>query len=533
MLSLICSVSLVVLILNSFFTQKVELELESEAKLASHAVELCGEEYFDALDTPNRISWINADGTVRCDSKKDPSSLGNHADREEFKEAVANGTGISRRYSSTLSTQTINYAVKLDDGSVIRVSTLQNTSVTLFLGAAPYCLIVCLALILISGYFSRKLSERIVEPINEIDLSDPKFSTPYNELFPLMHKLKRQNELISNQMYHLRQTANKFQTITENMSEGIIILDHDKRILSYNPASARLLGSGSATVGKSVTALNRDPKFAEHVEDALSGNHSKMLFSDSERTYQLYINPVKLDVGNGAVIVILDITDKERAETIRREFTSNVSHELKTPLTSIYGISEIMANGLVKPEDTAKFALDIHSQAGRLIALVNDIIRISQLDENTFTEEKQEIDLVSVAKEAAATLGASARDMNVTITVSGEKAKVIGISSVIYEMIYNLMDNAVKYNKEGGSVTVRITPTPRPTITVSDTGIGIPTEHLPRIFERFYRVDKSHSRAIGGTGLGLSIVKHAAAYHNAEISIKSELGKGTSVTVEF
>ncbi len=533
MLSLICSISLVVLILNGFFTRKLELDLESEAKLAAQAVALCGEDYFDDLDTPDRITWIGVDGKVIRDTRKDASELGDHSDREEFKEALSKGVGISRRYSSTLATQTVNYALRLPDGSVIRVSTLQNTAVTLFLGAAPYCILVCLALIMISGYFSRRLSERIVEPINEIDLSNPEFHGSYSELSPLLHKIKRQNELIKNQMNHLRQTADKFQTITENMSEGIIILDRDKRILSYNPASVRLLSAGNASLGESVTALNRDPGFAENVDNALGGRHSKMLFSDSERAYQIYFNPVKLDEGNGAVILILDVTDKERAETIRREFTSNVSHELKTPLTSIYGISEIMANGLVKPEDTAKFALDIHSQAGRLIALVNDIIRISQLDENTFTEEKEEVDLIAAAKEAASVLEASARGMKVTLSVNGEKTTVLGIRSVIYEMLYNLMDNAVKYNKEGGSVTVRITPTPRPSVTVSDTGIGIPPEHLPRIFERFYRVDKSHSRELGGTGLGLSIVKHAAAYHNAEISIKSELGKGTSVTVEF
>ena len=533
MLTLICSVALVVLILNSFFTKKLELDLESEARLAAHAVSLCGEDYFADLQTPNRITWISADGSVIRDTKKNAADLGDHSDREEFTEAKKDGTGISRRYSDTLSEQTVNYAIQLKDGSVIRVSASQNTAVSLFLGAAPYCIIVCLFITAISGFFSRKLSHRIVEPINELDPSNPQLSNSYTELSPLLHKIKRQNELITNQMYSLRQTADKFQTITENMSEGIIILDRDKRILSYNPASARLLGSGSTTVGESVIALNRDREFSECVDNALAGKHSKTLFSDSERTYQLYVNPVKLKEGNGAVVMILDVTDKERAETIRREFTSNVSHELKTPLTSIYGISEIMANGLVKADDVPKFSSDINSQAGRLITLVNDIIRLSQLDENTFSEEKEEIDLVGIAKEAVSTLTASAAEKNVSVSVSGENTTILGIRSVIYEMLYNLIDNAVKYNKEDGSVTVRITPTPRPTVTVSDTGIGIPQEHLSRVFERFYRVDKSHSKAVGGTGLGLSIVKHAAAYHNADISINSEPDRGTSVTVEF
>ncbi len=533
LLTLVLSVSLIVFILNSFFSKKVEQDLAAEAHLAASAIEICGDEYFVSLDTPNRITWISPDGSIINDSKKDASSLGDHSDREEFKEAVEYGTGISRRYSDTLAEKTLNYAIRLEDGSVLRVSSIQNSSLSLFLNAMPYCLIVCMLILLVSAILSRKLSVRIVEPINEIDLGSPEFSTTYFELSPLLHKITRQNELIRNQMTHLKQTAEKFQTITENMSEGMIILDRDKRILSYNPASVRLLGVGNASVGESLLALSENTGFAECVDAALLGNHSKTVFSDSERTYELFVNPVQLEEGNGAVAVILDITDKERGESIRREFTSNISHELKTPLTSIFGISEIMANGLVKDEDIPKFARDIHSETGRLITLVNDIIRLSQLDERRFAEQKEELELVSVAKDAAQPLYQCAAERGVTVTVNGEKATVHGIYSVLYEMIYNLIDNAIKYNSENGTVTVRITPIPHPTITVTDTGIGISAEHLPRIFERFYRVDKSHSRSIGGTGLGLSIVKHAAAYHNAEISIKSELNKGTSVTVEF
>lgn len=533
MLSLVCSVSLVVLILNSFFTSKFELDLKNEAILTAHAVSISGEEYFTDLETPNRITWISPDGHVICDTAKDAADLDDHSNREEFLEAQANGTGISRRHSDTLAEQTVNYALRLDDGSVIRVSAVQSTAISLFLEAAPYCIIVCVLIAAVSAMFARKISHKIVEPINALDLSQPELSTSYTEISPLLHKIKRQNELITNQMNSLRQTADKFQTITENMSEGIIILDRDKRILSYNPASARLLGSGNASVGESVIALNRDAEFSECVDSALAGKNARMLLSDTERTYLLYMNPVKLEEGNGAVLLILDVTEKERAEALRREFTSNVSHELKTPLTSIYGISEIMANGLVKSEDLPKFASDINSQAGRLITLVNDIIRLSQLDENSFTEQKEELDLVPIAKEAVSTIAPAAEAKKVTLSVSGEHTPILGIRSVIYEMLYNLIDNAVKYNKEGGSVSVRITPAPRPTVTVSDTGIGIPQKHLSRVFERFYRVDKSHSKSVGGTGLGLSIVKHAAAYHNADISINSEIGKGTSVTVEF
>ncbi len=534
LLTLICSMSLMILIISGVFTKNVERDLESEAKLAAHAVSLVGEEYFSSLDTPNRITWISADGTVICDSQKDAGTLDNHSDREEFTEALRDGSGISRRYSSTISKQTVNYALKLSDGSVIRVSSTQHTAMALFLSMAPYFIIVCIVILMASGFFARKLSNKIVEPLNEIDLEKPEFSGAYDEISPLLHKIKRQNDLIRDQMNDLRQTAEKFQTITQNMSEGIIILDSDKRILSYNPASVHLLGAGSASIGESVLTLNRTESFAECVDIALSGSHSKAMLTDAERTYQIFANPVTLEDDEcGAVIVILDVTDRERGEALRREFTSNVSHELKTPLTSIYGISEIMANGIVKPEDIPKFAQDINSESGRLITLVNDIIRLSQLDEDSFAEQKESVDLTAIAREAAATLAPAASKKQLTVTVSGERTLVTGIYSVLYEMIYNLLDNAIKYNRDGGAVTLHITPAPSPMLTVSDTGIGIPKEHISRVFERFYRVDKSHSKAIGGTGLGLSIVKHAAAYHNAEISIKSEVGKGTSVTVEF
>lgn len=533
LLTLLLTLSISAILFNESFKKGVERDLSSEAKMAAHAVSLMGEEYFDSLDTSNRISWISADGDVLYDSHQDPELLGSHADREEFIEAISDGVGISKRYSDTLSTQTFNYALRLDDGSVIRVSSTQHTSVAVFIEVSYYIAIFCIIMLLGSLALARVLSNNIVKPINEINLSDPQVSGAYKEISPLLSKIKRQNELIRNQMMHLKQTAEKFQTITENMSEGIVILDHEKNILSYNPASVRLLGSKGASVEDGMLRLERDAEFSAHIDDALRGNHSKTTISDSERTYQIFVNPVKLDEGTGAVMVILDITDKERAETLRREFTSNVSHELKTPLTSIYGISEIMANGIVKAEDVPKFAQDINAESGRLITLVNDIIRLSQLDEDTFAQEKETIDLLSVTNQAAKTLEAAARDKNVSVSVYGESSNILGISSIIYEMIYNLLDNAIKYNNENGTVTVRVTHLPSPAITVTDTGIGIPPEHISRVFERFYRVDKSHSKSIGGTGLGLSIVKHAAAYHNAEISINSELGKGTSVTVEF
>lgn len=532
LLTLIISVSLVAVIFSGFYSRNLERDLESEARMTAQAVELIGEEYFSELDTPNRVSWIASDGTVLCDSHKDPSSLPSHADRKEFIEALRDGVGVSHRYSDTLSKQTLNYALKLEDGSVVRVSSVKDTAFTLLGGVSSYIVIVCILILVTSWALARHLSDKIVRPINEIDLESPVISGAYKELSPLLSKVKRQTELIRSQMTHLKQTAQKFQTITENMSEGIVILDKNKKILSYNPASVRLLGTPSDT-GEGVTSFYRDGRLSEYIDLALTGEHSKTTVSDSERTYEIFINPVKLDEGTGAVMLILDVTDKDRAEQLRREFSSNVSHELKTPLTSIYGISEIISNGLVKPEDVPKFARDIHTQSGRLITLVNDIIKLSQLDEGTIAQEKEDVELLCVANEAACALDTSAKQKNVTLSILGEQAVVFGIRSILYEMIYNLLDNAIKYNRAGGQVTLRITRLPTPSLTVTDTGIGIPPEHLSRVFERFYRVDKSHSKSIGGTGLGLSIVKHAAALHNADISIKSELNKGTSVTVDF
>lgn len=534
LLTLLCSILLIVGVLNNIFIKKVERDLESEALLCAHALELGGEELFSRLDTPNRITWIASDGTVLRDSKNDHAKMSNHSDREEFIEAKENGEGKSERYSDTLAVRTVNYAILLDDGSVLRVSSEQHSIWSLLLSAGYPMLAIAAVIPILSGALAVKLSQNIVKPINEIKLEEPDLSLSYDELSPLLHKIKRQNELIQTQMSDLRESVQKFQAITKNMSEGIVIIDNNSKILSYNPASVRLLGANSAYIGASVFTLNETEGFVECVNKALGGKNGKSILSDSERTYQVYANSAKVDGEiNGAVLLILDITERERGEVMRREFTSNVSHELKTPLTSIYGISEIMANGIVKPEDMPKFAKDINAESGRLISLVNDIIRLSQLDESTFSEQKEQVDLFGIAKEAASHLSAAAAEKEVEVSVTGEFAEVCGIYSVLYEMIYNLCDNAIKYNRAGGRVTVNVSASPTASVTVTDTGIGIPNEHLSRVFERFYRVDKSHSKSIGGTGLGLSIVKHAAAFHNADVSIESKVGQGTKVCVRF
>ena len=512
----------------------MESDLESEALLAAHALERGGEELFSLLDTPNRITLIDKSGVVLKDSEVSPSDMENHSDREEFIEAQKSGVGISIRHSNTIAAQTINYALLLSDGNVIRVSSDQYSVWSLFMSAGIPMLAVIAAVLVVSATISKKLSENIVKPINDIKPEAPALDNTYEELSPLLHKIKRQNDLIRIQMADLREGAEKFSAITKNMSEGIIIIDLDCKILSFNPASVHLLGAGTAYIGESVLSLNDSEQFAECVDKALKGKNGKTILSDSERSYQIFANSVMAEgTVNGAVILVLDVTERERGETMRREFTSNVSHELKTPLTSIYGISEIMANGIVKPEDMTKFASDINAESGRLITLVNDIIRLSQLDEDTFSDQRESIDLFGISKEVASHLAPAAKEKQIEITVEGEYAEVCGIYSVLFEMIYNLCDNAIKYNREGGNVTVRVEASPTASVRVSDTGIGIPKEHIDRVFERFYRVDKSHSKKIGGTGLGLSIVKHAAAFHRADISIESELDRGTSITVTF
>ena len=533
-LTLVLSMMLTVITLNSLFIKKVEQDLESEAQLAALGVELVGVDYFSTLDTPNRITWIAPDGTILYDSVFDINKLSNHSDREEFIEAKKDGIGMSQRYSDTLASQTINYALLVSDSSVVRISSEQHTIWALLASSAPTLLIVFSIVLILSLPLSVKLSKNIVKPINDIDLGKLDTTDPYKEISPLLHKIKRQNELISAQMADLRKASENFQTITKNMSEGIIILDNDLNILSYNRASVHLLGASNVSVGENIFSLNSTKEFKSCIENAVNGKNGKAILSGKERTYQLLANPVtSYGEINGVVIVILDVTERERGEAMRREFTSNVSHELKTPLTSIYGISEIMANGIVKKEDIPKFAKDINSESGRLITLVNDIIRLSQLDENTFAEQKEPVDLFGIANEVASHLSSAASEKNISITLDGESTTVTGIYSVLYEMIYNLCDNAIKYNRESGTVSVTVSATPTPTLTVSDSGIGIPSEHLSRVFERFYRVDKSHSKAIGGTGLGLSIVKHAAAFHGADISIKSKVDVGTTVKVSF
>lgn len=515
--------------------QQIQAELQVEAVYIAQGLAQSGESYFQGLKGTNRITWVAADGTVLYDSDSEAAAMENHADREEIQEALTNGSGQSTRYSTTFDERRIYFATRLSDGTVLRVSSAQRSVWVLIMGMlSPVIFIFVLAAVL-SGVLASMLAKRILRPVNAIDLEHPEQSETYEELAPLLSKIYHQNRVIDSQISELQRKQAEFTAITENMSEGFLVIDEHTDLLSYNTSALRLLGAEADGGKRSVLALNRSEGFRNAVERSLSGAHSEEIFEREGRYFQIMANPVSRE-GRvaGAVLIILDITEKHAQENMRREFTANVSHELKTPLTSISGTAEIIKNGFVKPEDIPHFAGNIYEEAQRLIALIGDIMRLSQLDEDSLPLEKQPVDLYALASSVLHRLEDTAQKKGISFALSGQRTIVSGVPQVLDEMIFNLCDNAVKYNRENGHVRVCVsTEQEHAVLRVEDDGIGIPAADRDRVFERFYRVDKSHSKEIGGTGLGLSIVKHGAMFHNARVSLESELGKGTAVTIVF
>ncbi len=535
MLILLMSFCLIFGVLFSYFEAQMFTELESEAGYITYAIKNDGIDFINSFnENGKRITWVSSDGTVLADTKADAEKLENHADRKEIKDALKNGKGTSSRYSDTLMQKTLYYAEKLDDGTILRVSTTQNSVVIILLGLLqPLTIIIVLALI-ISIFLSYRLSKTIIKPINELDLDNPAANETYEELTPLLKKMSAQKKTIDRQIREAEQKQEEFKLITENMSEGLLVIDKDSNVLSYNQAAVRLLEITNVKES-SVLAFNRSRGFRNVVEKALSGERAENDITHEENTYNLIANPVyENDKIIGAVIVIIDITESVKREQLRQEFTSNVSHELKTPLTSISGFAEMMKSGGTPDETVIDFSTSIYDEAQRLITLVSDIMKISELDEGAVPFEKEQVDLCELSNDIIKRLTSVANKRNITLNVIGDTAFISGTRKILDEMIYNLCDNAIKYNKENGTVDVIINTTDRKVnLTVRDTGIGIPQNEKSRVFERFYRVDKSHSKLVGGTGLGLAIVKHGAAYHDAEISLESAEGKGTSVTISF
>lgn len=536
MIVLLASIFLIMGILHGIFENQLEDQLQKETAFVATAIENEGISYFDNLSKDgDRVTLIDKDGTVLADSQVDVSKLENHGDREEVKQAETEGRGQSVRYSSTMTEKTVYYAQKLDNGQILRISADQFTIVTILLGISQPIAIVLIAAIVLSLILSMNVAKHIVEPINDLDLDDPMENTVYDELSPLLRKIAHQNSTIEEQLKEARQKQEEFRIITDNMSEGFIVIDNQMKILTYNAAALKLFGAEQKTP-ENILALSRSKPFRDAIYKSLDGEHSQAEMTTDERVYSIISNPV-YDTEQeviGAVIVVIDITEISRREQLRREFTSNVSHELKTPLTSISGFAEIMKSGGTDEATVVDFSRSIYDEAQRLISLVSDIIKLSELDDGTIEYEPETVDLYTLSLEIASRLSPQAQEKKIHFTVNGEKAEITGVKKILDEIIFNLCDNAVKYNRSGGDVKVSVkNSADTVTVTVSDTGIGIPTVQQDRVFERFYRVDKARSKSIGGTGLGLSIVKHGVMYHNAQISLESKENEGTTVVINF
>ncbi|MBS4786408.1 MAG: PAS domain-containing protein [Clostridiales bacterium] len=532
---LAASLLLIMGVLYQYFENQIRAEIRTEAGYIARAVDLYGEEYLAGLEPEGRrFTLISQDGTVLYDSGADPSGMDNHLGREEIDEALRLGRGESVRYSDTLTQRTLYCAVRLENGDVLRISMVQHSVLTLLLGIMQPVAVVILIGLGVSAVMASRVSGSIVQPLNHIDLDHPADTPVYDELAPMISRISRQRRTIERQLAEAEQMQREFRMITENMTEGFLVIDSGTEVLSWNSAALRLLGVAPGQfTGGSVLTLNRSEDFRTAVDAALAGEHCERSTEVGGRVYSLLANPVTQDGTTiGAVLLMVDVTEQTRREQLRREFTANVSHELKTPLTSISGFAELMRSGGVPPEDVADFAGRIYDEAGRLITLVGDIIKLSELDEGAPAgEDFSRVELAPLAGDVLRRLEPQAAGAGVTLTLTGG-GSVWSSGKILDEILYNLCDNAIKYNRPGGSVTVSILPgAGRVRLTVEDTGIGIPAADQQRVFERFYRVDKSHSREIGGTGLGLSIVKHGAAAIGAGLTLESTPGEGTRVTL--
>ena len=530
-LVLLSSLSVILGVLYNHFTDVQVAQLKDELSLAVTGTEQYGNAFLENVEADRfRVTWIDKDGTVLFDTQADQSAMENHADREEIREAMETGTGSAVRNSSTMTEQTYYEAMRLYDGTVLRVSANQASAWALMIDLLwPIVLIGVLAIGL-SLVLARRMARKIVGPLNVLDLERPLANDTYEELSPLLRRINRQHLQIEAQMRKLRRKADEFSQITSHMQEGLVVLDKETNIRSINSAAVKIFGAEENSVGSSFFRLGGSNALRPALNDALDRGHGTATLAENGRVYRFDMSRIRSD-GRllGAVILAVDVTEAQNAEQLRRDFSANVSHELKTPLQSIIGSAELLESGMVRPDDAPRFVGHIRREAARLVDLIEDIIRLSQLDEG-IAPTMEDVDLLALAQEVKTILEPCAAEKDVRIEVSGQGFPLTGVRRMLQEVIYNLCDNAVKYNVPGGRVQIRVEGRK---LTVSDTGIGIPQEHQDRIFERFYRVDKSHSKASGGTGLGMSIVKHAVAYHNAKITLDSAPGKGTAISIQF
>ena len=509
--------------------------LRAEAAAIAQGLGAVGSDYFDSFAPDDRVTWIAANGTVLYDSAAPAQLLESHAGREEIDQALQTGEAQTSRYSKTLLQRTFYYAKLLEGGTVLRVSCTQNSLPAMILMLLTPFLWVATLVLILCGVLSYRLARQITKPLNAINPDNPAPLPSYPELTPLFDKLREQNRTIGKQMNELQLRQREFTAITENMREGFLLVDCKMHVLSSNHSALEVLGGRELKPGCLLYDAECSQEIFDAVDTALSGSHAELLLTIDETSWQVLANPVVAS-GQvaGAVVLFMDVTEREQRERLRREFSANVSHELKTPLTSISGFAELMKEGLVPPEKIPEFSGDIYKESLRLIGLVNDIIQLSRLDENSTQFQRAPVDLSDLCAQSIERLSPVAARQSVTLALTGEHAEIEGVEQLLKEMIYNLLDNAIKYNVPGGSVTASVRQSAGRTIlSVADTGIGIPYAHQPRVFERFYRVDKSHSKEVGGTGLGLSIVRHAAQYHGARLELKSQPGKGTTITVTF
>ena len=528
---LLLSLGVMLGVLYSHYSDMQWQQLESKLELTQLGLESSGKGYLGAITAEDfRVTWIDHEGVVLFDTQADTAAMDDHSQREEIMEALAYGKGTSQRYSDTLTTIMQYSAVRLQDGTVLRISAAQDSVFALLLDVLLPMLLIFAAAVLGSIYLARAMAKKIVDPLNDLNLDAPTEVQAYDELSPLLHRIDKQNRQISVQLAQLKEKTDQFEQTTASMKEGLVLLDAEGKILSINPAAAKLFETSSACVGLDFLVVDRSAAMRESVQKALSGKHGEFRISKHGGEYQIGISPIASgEKLLGAVVLAFDVTEQVNSQRNRQEFTANVSHELKTPLQSILNSAQLLQSGLVKPEDNAKFTGYICSEAERLLSLINDVIRLSQLDESG-EFSKESVDLYQVSSQVLQSLLPAADRRNITVELLGDNAVITGVRQLAYELIYNLCDNAIRYNKDGGKVTITVS---KDGVTVKDTGIGIPKEHQARIFERFYRVDKSHSRETGGTGLGLSIAKHAAQRLGAHIELESIVGEGTIMRITF
>lgn len=533
---LLASLTIILGVFYEYFGNIQKGQLTDELNLASVSVIKDGVDYLEQLQSDHyRLTWIDTDGTVLYDTETGNEELENHKDRAEVKTAFEKGIGESTRYSATLMEKTRYYAKRLENGTVLRISAKYATTGLLVLGMLQPIIFIIIGALLLSGVLASRLSKRIVEPLNNLDLERPLENETYEEISPLLNRINRQSSEISKQLRRLEEKTDEFNQITESMKEGLVLLDNKGIVLSINPAARNIFGSDTqGAVGHDFLRLDRSRILSAAIEKTFEEGHSEIRIERMGREYQLDISRIE-SAGKvlGAVMLAFDITEQEYAERNRREFTANVSHELKTPLQGIIGSADLIETGMVKPEDMPRFIGHIRKEATRLVALIEDIIRLSQLDEGNELP-CEEFDLMDIAEEVEQNLESAAGARDITLSLSGRNAIMYGVRRLMYEIVYNLCDNAIKYNLSGGKVEIMVDRKDEDAVLcVKDNGIGIAPEHQDRVFERFYRVDKSHSKSSGGTGLGLSIVKHAVQYHHGKLELKSEIGKGTEITVHF